>query len=159
MKPSYKFEIAGHALKAHLALRGQPQLFDYIYAQWALESNYGNSELAQHYNNFGGMKYRIELDHLCRPLDYTDWAGETSPHCFLEAPEDYPKLYWAFVHRTPYPEIDKHMETGADFIYYLASCGYVSTESPESYLSKIERVIASDKFKSACSAIFPPEWL
>lgn len=51
--------MAAHARTA-AALTNIP--FEVILAQWALESNYGKSDLAQRANNFAGIKYNTKAD-------------------------------------------------------------------------------------------------
>ena len=154
-----EFLEAGISLWNMLGWEGKSHLFKYIYAQWYLESSRGRSALAKKHKNYGGMKYRKELSPLCRKVPYVDWQGEKDYYCSFKDPQEYAHAYWAFIHRSPYPEIDYHMDMGHNFILYLADCGYVATESPESYLNKICKIIESEDFKSHVEAVMPPMWL
>lgn len=60
MNPEKFFQkMSPYAIKAGAALGMPPKV---ILAQWALESAYGQSRLAQASNNFGGIKYTSHAD-------------------------------------------------------------------------------------------------
>lgn len=131
------------------------QLFEFTLAQWALESGYGKSKLAQEFNNFGGMKFRKELSkQFPKSERYEDWSGETVPYFLLDSFEQYPELYFAFIGRWPYKGFEKHISSGRKFIKFLGKCGYCGAmdgvakkDVPEAYAKRIELIINSPKFR------------
>jgi flagellum-specific peptidoglycan hydrolase FlgJ len=56
---SFMKDMQGYAMTAGAVL-GMP--YQVILAQWALESTYGTSDLAQRANNFAGIKYNQHAD-------------------------------------------------------------------------------------------------
>lgn len=98
-----------------------------IASQWALESGWGKSKLAMSHNNFGGMKYRKELSHLCDPVVYTDWEGQEALYCALADPEDYYEVYFAFIGRQRYKGVEEHLGSPRAFLEHLYNCGYVGS--------------------------------
>lgn len=63
-------------------------------AQWAVESGWGNSILAQKHGNYAGMKWRKALGDYATPVSYHAWDGETL-YCKFKTPEDFIRAYWA----------------------------------------------------------------
>lgn len=130
-------------------------LLKHTLAQWALESGWGDSKLATHYNNFGGMKYRRELaDEFPTHAPYTDWSGEEVPYFLLDTLEEWPSLYFAFIGRSVYDGWEAHKDCGHCFMRHLAKSGYcgsmkgVKTEDvPSAYAARIENIIESVKFQ------------
>ncbi len=102
----------------------------WVIAQRILESLRGTTVLATDLLNFGGMKRKPELDYLAhgyRKIDGYDYAH----FWFLEEEIEY---YWVLIHRKEYyPDVDKHLEDGEDFINYIGPhyCppGYVGSPS------------------------------
>ena len=115
-----------------------------IAAQWALESGWGKSKLAMSHNNFGGMKYRSELSHLCDPVVYTDWEGEECLYCALADPEDYYEVYFAFISRQRYHGIEDHLGSPEAFLEHLYARGYVGSMpgGKDKYVSTILNIMA-----------------
>lgn len=54
-----------------------PDLFPTVFAQWALESGWGNSDLARLHKNYAGMKWREALSPWASPVSYQAWDGRT----------------------------------------------------------------------------------
>jgi len=96
-----------------------------IAAQWCLESNYGESTLAKHANNFAGLKWRheIDLDKKQRLL-YSDWEQKEEYYFRCEFPSEFPELYFRFINRRIYEAVKPKPES---FIYELAKAGFVGS--------------------------------
>ncbi|MDF1813149.1 MAG: glucosaminidase domain-containing protein [Verrucomicrobiales bacterium] len=90
--------------KGALGKAAKKDLFRVVSAQWIYESGWGTSKLSYKYKNFAGIKFRKELDHLpgCKSVEYTDWEGTTHQAYSCSTYNDFVKLYWAFLERTPY---------------------------------------------------------
>jgi len=139
-----------------------------IIAQWALESGYGTSELAKRFSNFGGLKYRTDLDYKkAFPIDYTDWSGENEEYFSVVHHWDYAELYLKFIQRSVYSGIN--LDTEEYFIKSLAEKGYVASlpnyfcdDVPREYWRRILAIMESEKFKKFLGDIgfdAEPGWL
>jgi len=135
---------------------GVAPLFEHILAQWALESNWGKSKLAQHHKNFGGVKYRESLvgQGFYTFTEYEDWEGKKDRYFSLESEEEWVRLYFAFINRSIYNGWKNHQDSGSAYMKFIALKGYCGSmagfspdEVPNAYASKIEAIIAGDKFK------------
>lgn len=130
-------------------------LFEFTLAQWALESGWGKSGLAQEFNNFGGMKFRPCIEkRFPEGRLYKDWEGEERLYFYLDDLSYYPMLYFAFIGRSPYKGWTVHRANGRDFIKFIAKCGYCGSmpgvekqDVPEAYAKKIESIVESGTFK------------
>lgn len=114
-----------------------------IAGQWALESGWGKSKLAESHSNFGGMKYRRELSDLCDAVLYTDWEGKEDLYCALADPEDYCELYFRFINRPRYKGINGKLGSDKEFLEHLYDRGYVGSMpgGKENYVSTILSII------------------
>ncbi len=70
-------------------------------AMWALESGWGESELAKTHLNFGGLKWRDEMQDFASHAIYTAWDGP-EPYCRFVSLDAFIAGWWAFLQRSPY---------------------------------------------------------
>ena len=70
-------------------------------SQWIIESGRGTSRLATEHLNFGGLKYRKELEGVSVPVRYKAWDGWDT-YCKFESVEKFIEGYWIFMNRSPY---------------------------------------------------------
>lgn len=87
-------------------------------AMWILESNWGNSDLAMTHNNFGGIKYRKEMEKYATKIQYKAHDGNGF-YCHFENLEDFIDGYWAFLERKPYEGWKNHAQDAESFISYI----------------------------------------
>jgi hypothetical protein len=98
-------------------------------AQRILESGRGTTRQATELLNFGGMKRKPALDALAHGWVRID--GYDYP-IFWTIEEEI-RYFWALVHREAYyPDVDKHIESGEDFINYIGRHGYCPPGYPGS---------------------------
>ena len=95
-----------------------PQLRDVTVAQWILESGYGQSRLAQEHLNFGGLKWRVEMEGFAEPVDYPAHDG-VDQYCKFASVAAFLKGYWRFLERAPYRGFRDHTGTAEDFIRFI----------------------------------------
>lgn len=90
----------------------------YFIAQRILESLRGTTRQALELLNFGAMMRKEELDRLAhgwKTIDRYDYA-------WFWSIEEEIAYYWALVHRKQYyPDTDRHLADGRDFIEYIGS--------------------------------------
>lgn len=104
--------------------------------QVILESNYAKSLLAAKHLNFTGIKWRDEL------REYADKVTEVTPSepqgadwCSFRTIDRFIDCYWAFVHRSPYPEVDKYAYINdQEYLRYIWWEGYATDPK---YLDKL----------------------
>ena len=136
-----------------------------IAAQWCLESNYGESTLAKHANNFSGLKWRHELDPSgLMKCDYKDWSSESDIYFKCNIPTEFPELYFRFINRSIYSNVDP--EFPYRFIYDLAESGFVGSlpgfvpnekaikhSIAEEYERRINDILMSPKFSDLMTEV------
>ena len=103
-----------------------PSLKAVTLAQWILESGWGSSELANKYNNFGGIKYRKDMQNIAKSVKYSANDG-IDYYCWFDTLEDFVKGYWTFLDRPPYKGWRSHANDPESFIYFI---GHIYTPSP-----------------------------
>mmetsp|Transcript_22993 Transcript_22993/g.38819 ORF Transcript_22993/g.38819 Transcript_22993/m.38819 type:complete len:350 (-) Transcript_22993:188-1237(-) len=113
-------------------------------AQWALESAFGTSPLAQDHLNFGGLKFRArvnlgrENNPLATPVDYMAHDGEDT-YCAFGSLEDFIDGYWAFIDNTTiYGGWHDEAEDPSGYINLLRSRGYAQDPN---YVAKVLAVV------------------
>lgn len=70
-------------------------------AMWILESGWGTSDLAVKYGNYGGLKYRPEMEKFAKKVRYAAHDGEDD-YCAFASHDDFIGGFWAFLDRDPY---------------------------------------------------------
>ena len=90
-------------------------------AQWALESNWGRSDLAKIHFNFGGMEWSELLKDLAAPIDYRRGDGVVGKYCRFAALEAFCDTYWArFALDGRFADLPAHAASAEDFIRHIA---------------------------------------
>jgi flagellum-specific peptidoglycan hydrolase FlgJ len=113
-----------------------------VISQWALESGWGGSELAQKYNNLGGIKAlgtswkgeKVEMPSYEKDRS----VKEVSPFRVYKTLGDYATDYTALLNNQRYAPV-RGTNTVRDFGMALTKAGY-SQDSPESYASQLESI-------------------
>ena len=138
-KIRYVRRVFGPAVMAGERLKVDPK---FLMGQAALESGWGESELAAKYNNYGGVKARPGQPSVAmssmegagakqKPV-VSNFAVYKSPNAFFES--------WAqFLNRPRYQAALK-ATTPKEYAYGLKAGGYY-TDSPEKYSSVLTRTV------------------
>lgn len=95
-----------------------PHLKAISLAQWILESGRGTSTLAQTHFNFGGLKWREEMQGFASPVEHEAHDG-IDTYCRFENLERYIRGYWRFLDRNPYDGFRDHAGDPEDFIRFI----------------------------------------
>ena len=106
-------------------------------AQWALESGWGESDLAQKHNNYAGLKYRQRMKNHAKPVDYLASDGEDT-YCEFSSIEAFIKGYWHFIDSGPYDEWESYSDNPLGYIRYIREIGYA--EDPD-YIAKVRNLL------------------
>lgn len=101
-------------------------------AQWAVESGRGTSDLATKHLNFGGLKWRSEMEGFATKVRYEAHDG-IADYCAFADLEAFIRGYWRFLERSPYRGWEAHAGSAVDFIRYI---GPTYCESP-GYAEKV----------------------
>jgi hypothetical protein len=94
-------------------------------AQWILESGWGTSRLAVEHNNFGGLKYRPEMEGFATSVRYEAHDGPDN-YCEFDSKEAFIKGYWKFLTRAPYEGWKENTGSPEAFIRFLLRSGYTT---------------------------------
>lgn len=133
------------------AIRGTGLFFSAVAAQKALESGYGDSELAKKYNNFGGVKNFGGLEGAGRVLlDTTEYVkGKKIVKKQPFATYKTPRIAFDSYVRVLKDPSKKYTQMGVftaktpeDQILRMVRAGY-STAPPEKYLNSVRGMIAA----------------
>ena len=100
-----------------------PNLKVLTIAQWIHESGRGTSELCMKHNNFGGLKYRIELNRLCKPVEYVASDG-VDIYCSFDSMEKFLQGYWTFISRSPYQGWGQFKDDPEGYLRFIFGCKY-----------------------------------
>ncbi len=87
-------------------------------AQWMLESGFGTSKLATENFNFGGLKWRQELEGIAEKVQYEAHDG-IDDYCKFDSFDNFIKGYWKFIERPPYAGWENHVTTDVEYIKYI----------------------------------------
>jgi hypothetical protein len=117
-----------------------PNLKDITLAQWILESNHGTSKLATENFNFGGLKWRDEMEGFASKIFYEASDGPDM-YCKFASLEAFIKGYWKFLTRAPYTGWEAHTNTPEAFIEFIAPI-YAGDHD---YSSKVESLLPDAK--------------
>lgn len=102
-------------------------------AQWIKESGRGHSTLAKEHYNFGGLKWRPEMNEFGNPVGYEAWDGLDS-YIKFKSPEAFIKGYWAFIGREPYEGWEEFKDDPFGYIKFINKAGYTP---PMSYHGEV----------------------
>lgn len=102
-------------------------------SQFILESARGTSRLALDYCNYGGIKFRPELEKIAVPVGYKAHDG-LDTYAQFEGDAAFWEGYWIFISRSPYKGYEKFAHDKLGYIQHLKACGYA--ESPD-YVAKV----------------------
>lgn len=100
-----------------------PALRAVTLAQWALESARATSRLAIEHRNFGGLKWRSEMQGFATPVQYNAHDG-TDTYCAFASVDAFIAGYWRFIGRAPYQGWQEFAQDAAGYIAFLKSRGY-----------------------------------
>ena len=95
-----------------------PRLKAVTLAQWALESGYGQSDLARQHLNFAGLKWRPEMAGHATRVVYQAHDG-VDEYCKFESLPKFIAGYWRFIDRSPYNGWRGHADSGEAFIRFI----------------------------------------
>lgn len=97
-----------------------PNLKEVTLAQWILESGYGRSQLAQEHHNYGGLKWRREMEGFATPVEYQAHDG-LDTYCAFADLSSFVAGYWRFLDRSPYSGWREHAADPATFIRFIGA--------------------------------------
>ncbi|TMV07916.1 hypothetical protein FGK63_10715 [Ruegeria sediminis] len=110
-------------------------------AQWALESNFGKSELAKEHLNFSGLKFRARVNAqrpLAEAVDYQAHDG-WGTYCKFASLQDFIDGYWAFVSNGPmYDGWEGFADDPSGYVGHLHRNGFA--QDPD-YFDKIMQLL------------------
>ena len=90
-------------------------------AQWALESNWGRSDLARIHFNFAGIEWSEALKEFAAPVEYKRGDGVTGQYCRFASLEDFCDAYWArFALDGRFADVQAHTASAEDFLRHVA---------------------------------------
>lgn len=96
-----------------------PHLKAVTIAQWTLESAYGHSKLSTEHFNFGGLKWRREMQGYATKIRYETNEGPDD-FCKFVSLEAFIKGYWKFMSRLPYRGWETHAMSEEDYISFIS---------------------------------------
>ncbi|GAX36331.1 N-acetylmuramoyl-L-alanine amidase [Nodularia sp. NIES-3585] len=117
-----------------------PQLKEITIAQWLLESAKGTSNLAVKYLNFGGLKWRPEMEKFATSVDYEAHDG-MDQYCKFESLNQFIQGYWHFLDRSPYKGWRNNVDSAENFIGFIGPI--YATDS--NYVSKVLNLFTEGK--------------
>lgn len=114
------------------------QLVQVTLAQWALESGWGESDLAVEHNNFAGLKWRPRrVGDIATKVVYEAHDG-VDEYCKFSTIRDFITGYWNFIDRGPYDGWREHLTDSEGYIRHLVECGYCPAPG---YTEKVMRIM------------------
>ncbi len=123
-------------------------------AQWALESDWGRSRLAEMHYNFAGIEWASTMAGLAAPVDYKKQDGTSAVYCRFLTLDDFIKGYWARLERDP-RFAGWQAETGSPeaFLEFVAPRWRPSPEYVRSVANIVARLGAPAPIGTATSTI------
>jgi hypothetical protein len=94
-------------------------------AQWILESGWATSKLANEHFNFGGLKWREEMEGFAEKIEYEAHDGRDS-YCKFASVGTFITGYWKFLTRSVYEGWTNHTYSPQAFIRFLLYSGYTT---------------------------------
>lgn len=113
-----------------------PNLKAITLAQWMLESSRGTSKLARENFNFGGLKWRDEMEGFATKI-FFDASDGSDTYCKFASVDAFIKGYWKFLTRAPYTGWEAHTSTPEAFIEFI---GPIYAGDPN-YISKVKSLL------------------
>ncbi len=113
-----------------------PNLKAISLAQWMLESSRGTSKLARENFNFGGLKWRDEMEGFATKI-FFDASDGSDTYCKFASVQAFIKGYWKFLTRAPYTGWEAHTSTPEAFIEFI---GPIYAGDPN-YISKVKSLL------------------
>ncbi len=129
-----------------------PHLKSITLAQWALESGRGQSQLATDYLNFGGLKWRKEMDGYATKVWYEAHDGGEY-YCRFANLEAFITGYWKFIERPPYKRWEAHTATEEDYIEFISPIYCPGSDYAEKVLNLLPE---ARKLLDGCVPSVPP---
>lgn len=123
-------ELIDHYIDTNIE---HPQLKAVTTAQWLLESSRGSSNLSQIHYNFGGLKWRSEMQGYACKVQYMAHDG-SDDYCRFCSLEDFIAGYWRFLQRPPYAGLPQHTDSEEEFIRFL---GPIYAPADPGYADKV----------------------
>lgn len=119
-----------------------PQLKAISLAQWALESGWGLSDLAQQCDNYAGMKWRSVMRPYGTPRAYTDWQGKEDPYVKFRDKAAFIEGYWdRFDLISAYDGWRDHTDTPDKWIEFIGPIWLgMSTVHNKKYINKVKQL-------------------
>lgn len=138
-KIQYVKRVFGPAVIAGERLKVDPK---FLMGQAALESGWGESELASKYNNYGGVKARPGQPSVA--MSSMEGAGANqkpvvSNFAVYESPSQFFENWTQFLSRPRYQSA-LQATTPKEYAYGLKAGGYY-TDSPQKYSNVLERTV------------------
>lgn len=110
---------------ARSAVIPAPGLRALTLAQWILESGRGTSALAQQHANFGGLKWREEMEGYATPVTYGAHDG-VDTYCAFTNVQAFIQGYWRFIGRSVYAGWEAFSNDPFGYIGFLKARGYAA---------------------------------
>jgi len=112
-------------------------------AQWLLESGRATSKLAVNHNNFGGLKYRKEIEDISGEkkrwsIEYTGSDNNKDNYFAFKSIEEFVVGYWLFIGRQNYKGWERYGNDPVGYMEHLCKCGY--SETPD-YLTRVLKLL------------------
>ena len=109
-------------------------IHDVLIAQWKLETGHFKSKLCRDHNNYGGLKWRLELLHYATKVDYVSHEGYAIEYCKFISIQAFVRGYQIFITRDVYDGVWDNMSSGESYLRYIVKCGYCSDAK---YINKV----------------------
>lgn len=98
-----------------------PALKPVTIAQWALESNWGRSTLAQSHYNFAGIEWSDEMSGFAAPVAYVRSDGSNGSYCRFLRPQEFVNGYWGRLDKdSRFEGWRNHVTSPSDFITFIS---------------------------------------
>ncbi len=106
-------------------------------SQWILESARGTSLLATNHLNFGGLKWRNELEGFATRIEY-DASDGPDYYCKFASLNDFIRGYWKFITRSPYTGWEDRSDSPSAYIEFIGS---IYATDPN-YITKVKNLFS-----------------
>ena len=133
-------------------------LIPYVLAQAMMESGHGQNELSNRALNFWSLRNRPEVYWSSGP-----YLFEGADYATFKTAEDAICGYWAFIHRFPYPDIDKYTNDGRAMLAYIGRIfcppGYLPIWTSEHNGKNYHEVICDELVPQALAILTNLGWV